>query len=86
MIRTAVKIEGMTCRMCETRIRDALRRELPVLRVRVSRRRGEAVLDSRDTLGEDGIRATLESLGYRLSSLTVCRREEHPLFSLFHKR
>ncbi len=85
VIKTTVKIEGMSCRMCEAHIADALRRELPVLRVRASRRRGEAVVISRDALSEEAIRTTLEATGYRLLSVSSAIAEKHGLFSLFHK-
>lgn len=39
MVRVILKIDGMTCGMCEAHVNDAIRRSLPVKKVRSSPRR-----------------------------------------------
>ena len=85
-VETRIRIEGMACAMCEAHVRDALRRELPVSRVRASYKRGEAVCESRDTLSEEAIRGTLAATGYRVESVTSAPRESRGLFGLLKRK
>ena len=86
MIETTVTIDGMACAMCEAHIRDALRRELPVSRVRASHKRGVAICESRDTLSEEAIRKTVEATGYRVTAVTSAPKEARGLLALFKRR
>lgn len=85
MIKTTIKIDGMVCAMCEAHIRDALRRELPISRVRASHKRGVAFCESRDSLSEEAIRKTVEATGYRVTAVTSAPKEPHGLLALFRR-
>lgn len=63
-----LEIAGMTCRACETRVGKALREVPGVERVRVSARRGTAVLDASGPLDRAHLRRAVRTAGYELGA------------------
>lgn len=63
-----LQIAGMTCRACETRIGKALRDVPGVERVRVSARRGTAVLDTVGPVDRARLARSVRTAGYELGA------------------
>lgn len=63
-----LEIAGMTCRACETRVGKALREVPGVERVRVSARRGTAVLDTSGPLDRSRLGRAVRTAGYELGA------------------
>lgn len=84
MYRTVLKIEGMHCGQCEATVCDAIRKALPVQKVKASRRHGEAVILSENPLDNEALRAALAPTGYGLESIAPAEPyEKHGFFSGF---
>ena len=66
MITTILKIEGMMCPMCEAHIADTIRRNFEVKKVKVSRRKKEAVIESETALNKDRLEQVINETGYEL--------------------
>ena len=69
MIKTTVRIFGMTCGMCEAHINDAVRAAFPVKKVSSSRKKGETVILSESPLDTDRLRQTITAAGYIMYSV-----------------
>ena len=48
MIKTTVKIDGMQCNMCETHVKDLIRKKFDVKKIKASHVNGECVIVSHD--------------------------------------
>ena len=69
MWKTTLSIEGMRCGMCESHLNDAIRRALPVKKVKSSHRKGEAILLSEAALSEADIRRAIDPTGYIVTAV-----------------
>ena len=50
MIKTTVKIDGMQCNMCETHVKDLIRKKFDVKKIKASHVNGECVIVSPDEI------------------------------------
>ena len=64
MIKTTIKIDGMMCGMCETHINEAVRRNLPVRKVKANRKKKEVVIESEKELDRELLKKTIDDTGY----------------------
>ncbi len=64
MIRTVIKVDGMMCGMCETHINEAVRKHLPVKKVKANRRKKEVLIESEAELDRDLLKKTIDETGY----------------------
>ncbi len=64
MIKINIKVEGMSCGMCETHINDVVRRNFEVKKVNSSRSDKETVIITENDIPDDKIRAVIGALGY----------------------
>lgn len=81
MIRSCVKIEGMSCGMCEAHICDVIRRTVPAAtKVSASHKKGEAVFLSPEAVEEAALRAAIDETGYRFLSMSAEPYEKRGLF------
>lgn len=54
MVKTTVKIDGMQCNMCETHVKDLIRKKFDVKKIKASHVNGECVIVSPDEIpGEE---------------------------------
>ena len=63
MIKTALKIDGMMCSMCESHINDTIRRDFNVRKVSSSHTKGTAEIVSEDPLDENALREAIGKTG-----------------------
>ena len=81
MNKITVKIDGMTCGMCEAHICDTIRRAFPdAKKVSASRKSGEATFLSDGTPDEGALKKAIADTGYTFVSVSS---EEYKKRSLF---
>ena len=80
MRRIILRIDGMTCSMCESHVNDTLRRAFKLKKVSSSHTKGETgILSEQDILREES-EAALEPPGYRLLAYESQQYERKGLF------
>ena len=81
MVRTVLKIEGMSCGMCEAHICDVIRRAVPgAKKVSASHKRGEASFLSETPAEEAPLKAAIAATGYTCLSAETAPEERKGLF------
>ena len=80
MIRTVMKIDGMSCGMCESHMNDTVRNNFKVRKVTSSYKKGETVVESNEPLDESAVRKAIEATGYHVLSLTTETVKKKGLF------
>ena len=84
MIQTTLKIDGMMCGMCESHIKDCIRRSFAVKKVTSSHAKGQTVIVSEEPLDAEALRGVIAQTGYELKDIQTETVEKKP-FRLFHK-
>ncbi len=79
--KTTLKIEGMSCGMCEAHICDVIRRTVPsAKKVSASHRRGEASFLTDTPPDEGKLKDAIAATGYTCLSVESGPREKKGLF------
>lgn len=84
MIKITLKIDGMSCSMCESHVNDVIRRNFSVKKVTSSHKKGKAEIITKNEIDEDMLKKAIGENGYEVLSVkseTYDRTE----FSLFRK-
>ena len=81
MIKMVVKIDGMMCSMCETRINEIVYRNFDIKKASADRKKGLVVILSEIMPEPDKIREVIEEAGYTVGEITS---EPYQKRSLFH--
>lgn len=83
MIKITVKIDGMSCSMCESHVNDCIRNHFKAESVKSSHRDGETVVISKDEIDEVKLREAIEETGYKVISVKTEEYKKKGLFGLF---
>lgn len=85
MKKIILKVDGMSCGMCEAHVNDAVRRTANVKKVSSSHTKGltEIILDNEIDL--DAVKRAIEETGYKVLSVSEEQYEKKGLFSIFKK-
>ena len=70
MMKTIIKIDGMSCGMCESHMNDAIRNRFKVKKVSSSHADKEAVVISEEMLNENEVKKVVEDTGYTFISMS----------------
>ncbi|MBR3556871.1 MAG: cation transporter [Oscillospiraceae bacterium] len=82
MIKTTLKIEGMSCGMCEAHICDTIRKAVPgAKKVAASHGKGIASFLSESQVPEAQLKAAIDATGYTCLSVETVPYEKKGLFS-----
>lgn len=82
MFKTTLKIEGMSCGMCEAHICDTIRKAVPgAKKVAASHGKGVASFLSEDRIAESRLKAAIDATGYTCRSVETAPYEKKGLFS-----
>lgn len=84
MIETALNIEGMMCRMCESHINKTIRKNFNIEKVKSSHRKNQTVILSEQELDPANLQEVIERTGYHFKGMTTNPFVHSGLFS-FHK-
>ena len=85
MVKITVGIGGMQCGMCEAHVNDAVRRAFPVKKVSSSHTKGQTVILSEQSIGEQALRDVIGQTGYEVTSFSSEPYEKRGLFGAFRK-
>ena len=81
MIKTTLKIEGMSCAMCEAHICDAIRKTVPAAKkVSASRSKKEASFLTEAAVDAEKLKAAIDATGYSCLSVGSAPYEKKGLF------
>ena len=69
MIKTTVKIDGMQCNMCETHVKDLIRKKFDVKKIKASHVNGECVIVSPDEIPGEELTYELGQMGYKVTGM-----------------
>ncbi|MDO5485412.1 MAG: ATPase P [Sarcina sp.] len=85
MYKVLLKIDGMSCSMCEAHMNDTIRSRYSVNKLKSSFKKGTTEFLVQEAPSEEDLRALIDPTGYRLISCTVEKEgnEEKPRASLF---
>ena len=67
-VKTVIRIDGMSCPMCEAHINDVIRQKFSVQMVKSSHKTGLCEILSREPIDEDELRKAIEATGYKIMS------------------
>ena len=82
MIKTTLKIEGMSCAMCESHICDAIRKAVPAAKkAAASRSKKEASFLTEAAVDAEKLKAAIDATGYSCLSIESAPYEKKGLFS-----
>ena len=82
MIKTTLKIEGMSCGMCEAHICDTIRKAIPgAKKVTASHGKGRASFLSENKVPETQLKAAIDATGYTCLSVETATYDKKGLFS-----
>lgn len=84
MIKTTLKIDGMSCGMCESHINDVIRQNFDVEKVTSSHSKGETVIISQNEIDEALAKKVIADTGYTYVSSTS-EPYEKKRFSFFKR-
>lgn len=69
MNKYILKIDGMSCTMCEAHVKDAIFNNMHVQKVNASHSKGEAIIFSENEYSIDDFKKVLDPTGYKALSL-----------------
>ena len=82
MFKTTLKIEGMSCGMCEAHICDTIRKAIPgAKKVSASHGKGDASFLSESKIPEAQLKAAIDATGYTCLSVETAPYDKKWLFS-----
>ena len=82
MVKTTLKIDGMSCGMCEAHICDTIRKAVPgAKKVTASRGKGVASFFSEERVPEAQLKEVIDATGYTFLSMETAPYEKKGLFS-----
>lgn len=85
MLKVTMKIDGMSCGMCEAHINDAIRKVFSVKKVTSSHRKGITELLIQDAVDTQLLKHAVEEFGYKVLDIR-CEPYEGQGFSLFKRK
>ena len=85
MLKVTMKIDGMSCGMCEAHINDAIRKVFSVKKVTSSHRKGITELLIQDAVDTQLLKHAVEEFGYKVLDIR-CEPYERLGFSLFKRK
>ncbi len=81
MIKTTLKVEGMSCAMCEAHICDTIRKAVPAAKkVAASRSKKEAFFLTEAAVDAEKLKAAIDATGYSCLSVGSAPYEKKGLF------
>ena len=69
MVQLTLRIDGMSCGMCESHVNDAIRKSFDVKKVSSSHSKKKTEIISEEAIDEDKLRAVIDETGYTVLSV-----------------
>lgn len=80
MVKILIKIEGMSCGMCENHINDTIRRQFAVKKVSSSHSKGQTEIIAQEPIEEEALRKAIGETGYTVLSVEASPYVKKGLF------
>lgn len=75
-----LKIDGMSCGMCEAHINDTIRNRFSIKKIKSSYKKGMAEILSEEKIPEEELRREIDPTGYKLVGYSAETAEKKHLF------
>ncbi len=82
MVKITLKVDGMSCGMCESHINDTVRRQFAVKKVSSSHSKGQTEIIAENAPDEDALRKAINETGYTVLSVET---EPYVKKGMFHR-
>ncbi len=80
MYKIILKIDGMSCGMCEAHINDTIRNSFSVKKIKSSYKKGTTEILSEEKLSEEELRREIDPTGYKLVGYSAETAEKKHFF------
>lgn len=84
MVKITLKVDGMSCPMCEAHINDAVRMKFKIKKVSSSYKKGITEIIAENEIAKDELVPVLEHVGYRVLNIDIEPYEKRG-FLFWHK-
>ena len=71
MYNYILKIDGMSCSMCESHVNDVIRNNFDVKKVKSSHKKNETLIVSNNKLDEEKLKDILHKNGYEILEISI---------------
>ena len=71
MYNYILKIDGMSCSMCESHVNDMIRNNFDVKKVKSSHKKNETLIISNNKLDEEKLKDVLHKNGYEILEISI---------------
>ena len=71
MYNYILKIDGMSCSMCESHVNDLIRNNFDVKKVKSSHKKNETLIFSNNKLDEEKLKDVLHKNGYEILEISI---------------
>ncbi len=71
MYNYILKIDGMSCSMCESHVNDLIRNNFDVKKVKSSHKKNETLIVSNNKLDEEKLKNILHKNGYEILEISI---------------
>lgn len=71
MYNYILKIDGMSCSMCESHVNDMIRNNFDVKKVKSSHKKNETLIVSNNKLDEEKLKDILHKNGYEILEISI---------------
>lgn len=71
MYNYILKIDGMSCSMCESHVNDLIRNNFDVKKVKSSHKKNETLIVSNNKLDEEKLKDILHKNGYEILEISI---------------
>lgn len=85
MVQLTLKIDGMSCGMCESHVNDTVRKHFNVKKVSSSHSKGETVIVVESAPDYDKLKAAIAETGYEVLDIAEAPYEKKGFFSFLRK-
>ncbi len=85
MKKIILKVDGMSCGMCEAHVNDAVRKAAAVKKVTSSHSKGITEIIANGDVDVDAVKKEIEQTGYKVLSVSEEAYEKKGLFSFLKK-
>ena len=85
MVQLNIKIDGMSCGMCESHVNDTIRQKFNVKKVISSHKKGETVIVANEAIDSDKLKETISETGYEVLDIKEEPYEKKGFFAFLKK-
>ena len=80
MVKMTLKIDGMSCSMCEAHVNNTIRSAFSVKKVNSAHRKGITEIIAEEEIPEEALRAAIAETGYRILGIESVPYEKKGFF------